>query len=40
MKRKIITIDESLWAEKRRFAAHRLFGEQGENQYSLGENKE
>lgn len=35
-----ITLDEKTWAEQPRFASYRLFGEQGENQYSLGDNIE
>ena len=35
-----ITLDEAEWAQNKRFASYRLFGEQGENQYSLGDNIE
>ncbi len=35
-----IELDEALWLEKRRFSGYRLFGEQGENEYSLGNNVE
>lgn len=35
-----IEIDESLWHEKMKFSAYRLFGGQGENKYSLGNNIE
>ena len=35
-----ITIDETRWTEQPRFASYRLFGEQGEERYSLGDNKE
>ena len=35
-----ITIDETLWKTKQRFAASALFGEQGEDDYSLGNNAE
>ncbi len=33
-----ITIDETLWAQKRQFHSYSLFGEQGKDNYSLGEN--
>ena len=33
-----ITLDEAEWEQNKRFASYRLFGEQGENQYSLGDN--
>ena len=35
-----ITLNEKTLAEQPRFASYRLFGEQGENQYSLGDNIE
>ncbi len=35
-----IEIDESLWQAKMKFSAYRLFGGQGENKYSLGNNIE
>ena len=35
-----IAIDETLWKTKQRFAASALFGEQGEDDYSLGNNAE
>ena len=35
-----ITIDETQWSMKQRFADFSLFGEQGEDEYSLGDNKE
>ena len=35
-----ITLDETVWEQNKRFASYRLFGEQGENQYSLGDNIE
>ena len=35
-----ITIDEQLWSEKRQFLSYSLFGEQGKDNYSLGNNVE
>jgi alpha-ribazole phosphatase len=35
-----ITIDEAAWKEKKRFSTYHLFGEQGENNYSLENNTE
>jgi hypothetical protein len=35
-----ITVDETTWAEKQKFAAHRLFGEQGVNHYGIDSNME
>ena len=35
-----ITVDEASWEKQHIFSSYRLFGEQGEKQYSLGENAE
>jgi len=35
-----ITIDETIWTQKQQFLAYHLFGEQGENNYSLESNME
>ena len=35
-----ITLEEKTWAEKQRFSSYQLFGEQGENKYSLDSNIE
>ena len=35
-----ITIDEQLWRKKRQFLSYLLFGEQGKDDYSLGNNVE
>lgn len=35
-----ITLDQKAWAEQQKFSSYRLFGEQGENKYSLGSNIE
>jgi len=35
-----ITLDEKTWAQQQKFSSHRLFGEQGENTYSLDSNIE
>ncbi len=32
-----ITIDETVWKEKKQFSSYRLFGGKGENTYSLGD---
>jgi len=35
-----VAIDEALWAQKRQFLSYSLFGERGEDNYSLGETVE